>query len=120
MSFFGLTEHYDVSLCLLRHTFATLSEDERAACACSAAGGPNNATATPVVGKLKIKQLPGMSTEAMHELAESTRLDDILYAKALGIFLRRVRKMEADIGRRVLCLEQWSPAEYPLEDDEYT
>jgi hypothetical protein len=54
-------------------------------------------------GTSKVSQLPGMSTVAFKGLAGHVREDIALYAKALELFVRRVRLMEKDVGYRVLC-----------------
>lgn len=104
-SWFGITELFHESLCLLQYQASTSKRNEFSkACECnlnllqkSDSGESHESHNVPV------HDANALSTSTKATIDKLTGRDAVLYSHALGIFILRIRKMEGVTGISILC-----------------
>ena len=107
---FGVLEHFDASLCLIRYSFGSWAASNCASrCAATSAHPPSASTSTAgtpaaaVVGERASYGSSNASLEELRQAVDALRVHEVLYAQALGLFLRRVAVVEERTGATLEC-----------------
>jgi len=99
MSFVGLVEYYEESICLLNWQLGTFDKEK---CSCEAIHNARNNADGVHIGGYHTNEYP-VSFEALKTLQFELRSDIDIYNYAYQLFVSRVRAMERDVNMPVLC-----------------
>lgn len=97
MWFIGIVEAFHTSTCLLEYQMSTNMENHRHRCSCER-NLEGEFISNRFPGKLRLTQRQFVSL-----VSRNSRLDDIIYARAFQIFLKRVAGAELVLGYKILC-----------------
>jgi hypothetical protein len=98
---FGITEHYHTSLCLLAFQLHQFSKEK---CDCSIQNNANVMKYLPQKRNVNPKREIVKTREQDEWIANHTYYDNLLYKHALAIFYERVQFVEMETNTTILCL----------------
>jgi hypothetical protein len=107
-SWFGITELFHESLCLLQYQASNGKEsDFLTACECKIdAHHESGISESHESHNVPEHDVNALSTSTKDTIDKLTGRDAFFYSHALGIFILRIRKMERDTGISVLCKDR--------------